>query len=97
MSIQLALQYKCTLNKKYTLLLISFFTNANTQFSNPKSFLYFILKEEKQSFLGSQGRPEFSEVVRKLEECLCNVEVSVDLMRSLFKKRARGLKRWLRH
>lgn len=88
MSIQLALQYKCTLNKKYTLLLISFFTNANTQFSNPKSFLYFILKEEKQFFLGLQGRPEFSEVVRKLEECLCNVEVSVDLMRSLFKKRA---------
>lgn len=25
--------------------------------------------------LCSQGRPEFSEVVTKLEECLCNIEV----------------------
>lgn len=29
----------------------------------------------KKSFLYLQGRPEFSEVVTKLEECLCNIEV----------------------
>lgn len=28
-------------------------------------------------FLYLQGRPEFSEVVTKLEECLCNIEVKI--------------------
>lgn len=30
---------------------------------------------ETSPFFIFQGRPEFSEVVTKLEECLCNIEV----------------------
>lgn len=36
---------------------------------------FYSFGENKSLFLYLQGRPEFSEVVTKLEECLCNIEV----------------------
>lgn len=36
---------------------------------------FFYSLGETSPFFILQGRPEFSEVVTKLEECLCNIEV----------------------
>lgn len=37
--------------------------------------LFYSLGKQVFFFYYLQGRPEFSEVVTKLEECLCNIEV----------------------